>query len=312
MNQNRPNLFVAVFALAFLGAASVAQAQELWCYDDGSTIPQCQSRMVGPLQTSRASCIENRDQRLRSSRVSLGLCGRAPQPFCFSRWSEQAGLGAVSCLPSSQMCNLFRDAAVMGGDWSVVTSCDPMSSSTSTTQEDLIRLNGCLLVAEDPQLLFAIWRRSRPETLDAYLASVNEQVDYWAERAQEMVGYCEIVRETFADSSLRALVAQGHIYDALAAAVLDTPFVIPTDLRRQMRGLPPSARDAISTTVEDRLHQVIYAETLPIECLAIQRYILAENAARAANLTYSEQAIFATERLNAYGEERVAACSAAN
>jgi len=102
-------------------------------------------------------------------------------------------------------------------------------------------------------------------------------------------------------------VRQGRIYEVLAKAVLNTPFVVPADLQKKMHGLPSDAQDQIKTQVEDTIHQLLDTKVRPIECLAVGRYALAARAARAGNID-NEYTRDALDRINAYGDERIAEC----
>ena len=109
--------------------------------------------------------------------------------------------------------------------------------------------------------------------------------------------------------TIAAFVKQGRVYEVLARAVLNTPFVVPNDLKKKMRGLPDYAQDDIKIQVEDAIRQVLDAKVRPIECLAVVRYALAARAAKVGSIDneYSQQAI---SRLAAYGDERIAQCIA--
>jgi hypothetical protein len=54
---------------------------------------------------------------------------------------------------------------------------------------------------------------------------------------------------------------------------------------------------------------VLDTKTRPIECLAVARYALAVRASRAGNIDnpYTQEA---SDRINAYGDERIAECVA--
>jgi hypothetical protein len=111
--------------------------------------------------------------------------------------------------------------------------------------------------------------------------------------------------------TIAAAVRQGRLYELLARAVqaAATNFVTPDDLQRQMRGMGEEQREVIRATVSDRIRQTLDERTLPIECLAVQRYALAARAARAANAD-NDYTRLAIDRLNAYGDERIVECVA--
>lgn len=60
---------------------------------------------------------------------------------------------------------------------------------------------------------------------------------------------------------------------------------------------------------EDQVRQVLDQKVRPIECYAVVRYALAARAARAGNLD-TEHSREAIDRLQAYGDERIAECIA--
>jgi hypothetical protein len=109
--------------------------------------------------------------------------------------------------------------------------------------------------------------------------------------------------------TIAAFVRQGRIYEILARAVLNTPFVVPADLQKKMKGLPDYAKDDIKVQVEDAIRQLLDQQVRPIECLAVARYALASRAGRVGNLDndYTREA---NDRINAYGDERIAECVA--
>ena len=102
---------------------------------------------------------------------------------------------------------------------------------------------------------------------------------------------------------------QGRIYEVLARAVLSTPFVVPADLQKKMRGLPADSQDEIKIQIEDTIKQLLDSKVRPIECLAVARYALGARAARAGSID-NEYTREAFDRINAYGDERIAECIA--
>ena len=148
----------------------------------------------------------------------------------------------------------------------------------------------------------------QPATLAAYVTKITEQITAGATQSKALAaGYDPVPAYRRPVWTIAAFVRQGRIYEILARAVLNTPFIIPADMQRQMRSLPPDGRDTVRATVEDRIHQVLDEKTRPIECLAVQRYALAARAARVGNID-NEYTRLAVDRLNAYGEERILEC----
>merc|ERR1711916_395977 len=80
---------------------------------------------------------------------------------------------------------------------------------------------------------FAI-RLRRPATLDAYVNKVGGQITAGANEAKERAAaYQPIPAYNRPEWTVAALVRQGRIYEILARAVLNTPFVVPADLNRK-------------------------------------------------------------------------------
>lgn len=157
---------------------------------------------------------------------------------------------------------------------------------------------------------FAI-KPGKPATLEAYVKTVMAQITAGATQAKQVAEAYNIIppyrRPTW---TIASLVRQGRIYEILARAVLDTPFAMPKDMQKKMKGLPDYAKDDIKIQVEDRIRQVLDQQVRPIECLGVVRYALAMRAARAGNID-NEYIQEASDRINAYGDERIAECAAA-
>lgn len=150
----------------------------------------------------------------------------------------------------------------------------------------------------------------KPATLKAYVESVTQQIEAGGNQAKTRAeGYATIPAFRRPTWTIAAFVRQGRIYEVLARAVLNTPFVVPADLQKKMKGLPDYAKDDIKVQVEDAIRQVLDAKVRPIECLAVARYALASRAARAGNVD-DEYTRVAIDRINAYGDERIAECVA--
>jgi hypothetical protein len=153
-------------------------------------------------------------------------------------------------------------------------------------------------------------KAGKPATLDAYVKSVTDQIDTGSKQATAAANGFNVIppyrRPTW---TIAAFVRQGRIYEVLARAVLNTPFAMPADLKKKTQGLPQDAQDEVRVQVEDRIRQVLDARTRPIECLAVARYALAARAARAGSID-NEQTREAFDRINAYGDERIAECVA--
>lgn len=150
----------------------------------------------------------------------------------------------------------------------------------------------------------------RPATLQAYVQTLETQITAGLTQTQQLAtGYGPIPEYRRPIWTVAAFVRQGRIYEILSRAVLNTPFTVPRDMEQQMRSLPEEARETIRQQVTDRVQQVLDQKVRPIECLAVNRYVLAARAARVGNLD-NEFTRIAIDRLTAYGEERVNECVA--
>jgi cellulose synthase operon protein C len=156
---------------------------------------------------------------------------------------------------------------------------------------------------------FAI-KPGQPATLDAYVKGVASQIDSGSRDAKSSAeAYNAIPPYRRPTWTIAAFVRQGRVYEVLARAVLNTPFVVPSDLQKKMRGLPKDSQDDIKIQVEDAIRQLLDTKVRPIECLAVARYALGARAARAGNID-NEYTREAFDRINAYGDERIAECIA--
>ncbi|MCG8557481.1 MAG: tetratricopeptide repeat protein [Proteobacteria bacterium] len=156
---------------------------------------------------------------------------------------------------------------------------------------------------------FAI-KPGAPRTLERYVKSVMAQIKSGGEEAKRRAeAYNTVPGYRRPLWTIAAFVRQGRIYEVLARGVLNTPFVMPQDLKKKIRRAPADLKDEVRAQVEDRIRQVLDAQVRPIECLAVARYALAARAARAGNIDnkYTRSAI---DRINAYGDERIAECVA--
>jgi tetratricopeptide (TPR) repeat protein len=150
----------------------------------------------------------------------------------------------------------------------------------------------------------------KPVSLKAYVEGVKTQIDSGAKQAKTKAeSYNAVPPYRRPSWTIAAFVRQGRVYEILARAVLNTPFVVPNDLQTKMKGLPADAKEDIKVQVEDAIHQLLDQQVRPIECLAVARYALASRAGRAGNIddTYTREA---NDRINAYGDERIAECVA--
>lgn len=147
-----------------------------------------------------------------------------------------------------------------------------------------------------------------PRSLERYVKELAAEIDRGGRQAKQRVdAYSDVLPYKRPTWTIAAFVRQGRVYEVLARAVLNAPFKMPADLARQVRRLSPDQREDIRIQVEDRIRMTLDEKVRPIECRAVARYALAARAAKAGSLD-NEYASVAVERLQAYGDERIAEC----
>jgi hypothetical protein len=149
-----------------------------------------------------------------------------------------------------------------------------------------------------------------PATMKAYVDDLKRQIEGGAASAkQRNEAYDAVMNYRRPSWTIAAFVRQGRVYEILAKAVLNTPFVVPADLKKQMSKLGEDKREEIRIQIEDTVRQLLDQQTRPIECFAVVRYALAARAAKIGSIDneYTQQAI---SRLGAYGDERIGQCIA--
>lgn len=148
----------------------------------------------------------------------------------------------------------------------------------------------------------------RPRTIEAYINTITKQIAEGSKRAQSVAGgYEQVFPYRRPRWTIAAYVRQGRAYEILARAVLNTPIVVPADLQRVFRQADPDEREEYRFELEDKIRQVLDTQVRPIECFAVARYALAARAGRAGSFD-TEYTRLAIDRLQAYGDERIAQC----
>ncbi len=150
----------------------------------------------------------------------------------------------------------------------------------------------------------------KPKTVEAYINTITKQMSNGANQAQSVANGYELVfpyrrpRWTIA-----SYVRQGRAYEILARSILNTPVVIPSDLQRVLRKADEYEREEYKLDFEDKVRQVLDTQVRPVECFAVARYALAARAGRAGSFD-DQYTRIAIDRLQAYGDERIAECIA--
>ncbi len=166
-----------------------------------------------------------------------------------------------------------------------------------------------LLVDPDGQAFetFTI-NTTRGATTEAYIHGIVAQIQSGSSRAQTVAQeYEPIMAYNRPTWTVAALVRQGRIYEVLAHAIVAAQHPLPADIQRQISHASEDVRLELQTQFDDRIRQAMEPQIAPVECLAVVRYALAARAARAGSLDteFTRQAI---DRLQAYGDDRIAQC----
>ena len=150
----------------------------------------------------------------------------------------------------------------------------------------------------------------KPKTMQAYTTALAKQIEKGSASAQSIVqGYEPVLEYRRPRWTIASFVRQGRSYEVLARSILNTPFVLPLDMKKQLRKLDEYDREDVRLEIEDRVRQLLDEKVRPVECFAVARYALAARAARAGSLD-DEYTRIAIDRLQAYGDERIAECIA--
>ncbi|MGB3049374.1 MAG: tetratricopeptide repeat protein [Polyangiales bacterium] len=151
----------------------------------------------------------------------------------------------------------------------------------------------------------------KPKTVEAYINTITKQMGNGATQAQSVAnGYESVFPYRRPRWTIASYVRQGRAYEILARSILNTPVVIPSDLKQVLRKADEDEREEYQLDFEDKVRQVLDTQVRPVECFAVARYALAARAGRAGSFDdqYTQIAI---DRLQAYGDERIAECIAA-
>jgi len=151
-------------------------------------------------------------------------------------------------------------------------------------------------------------RPGKPTTVEAYISTITKQIGNGGKQAQSIAnGYEPVFPYRRPRWTIASYVRQGRAYEVLARSILNTPIVMPTDLKRALRQAGADEREEYQLDFEDKVRQVLDTQVRPIECFAVARYALAARAGRAGSFD-DEYTRIAIDRLQAYGDERIAEC----
>lgn len=150
----------------------------------------------------------------------------------------------------------------------------------------------------------------KPKTMEAYVNTITGQIRDGARQADAIKdGYEPVLAYRRPQWTIASYVRQGRAYEILARSVLNTPTVVPLDVQRALRQAGPDEREELELQLEDSIRQTLDSQARPLECLAVARYALAARAGRAGSFD-DEYTRAAIDRLQAYGDERIAECIA--
>ncbi|MGB5695971.1 MAG: tetratricopeptide repeat protein [Polyangiales bacterium] len=150
----------------------------------------------------------------------------------------------------------------------------------------------------------------RPKTVEGYIDTVKKQIGDGSREAQSIAsGYEPVFAYRRPQWTIASYVRQGRAYEILARSILNTSVVLPLDLQKALRQAGPDEREEYRLDFEDKVRQVLDSQVRPVECFAVARYALAARAGRAGSFD-DEYTRVAVDRLQAYGDERIAECIA--
>lgn len=154
-------------------------------------------------------------------------------------------------------------------------------------------------------------RIAKPKTMESYVKALSTAIQAASQQTLDVRELYEPVA-TFGRArwTIASLVRSGEAYEALSRAVLNAPFLMPADLQKQLRRVTEDQREDIRIQVEDRIRMLLDEQVRPLECSAVESFALAARLGRIANLS-TEETVRASDRLQAYGGERIAECIAA-
>ncbi len=150
----------------------------------------------------------------------------------------------------------------------------------------------------------------KPRTMDAYVAALAKEIDRVSQAtARVRDAFDGVKRFGRARWTIASFTRVGEAYEALSRAVLGAPFLMPADLEAQLRRVSADQKEDIRIQVEDRIRMLLDERVRPLECMAINSYALGMRLGKASSLATAD-AGRASDRLQAYGSERVSECIA--
>ena len=150
----------------------------------------------------------------------------------------------------------------------------------------------------------------RPRDGAAFQARLGSEIDRGAQMAVALRdGFATVPPYRRPVWAIASLVRTGRVFELLTRGILEAEVVAPADVQRIWRQLDAYDRESVALEFEGTIRDVLAERVKPFECKAIAAYALAARAGRLGNID-NEYTREAAERLQAYGEERIAECIA--
>ena len=98
----------------------------------------------------------------------------------------------------------------------------------------------------------------KPKTVEAYINTITKQIQNGSKQAQGIAaGYESVFPYRRPRWTIAGYVRQGRAYEILARAILNTPIVLPADLKRAFRQADEYEREEYQLDFEDKIRQVL-------------------------------------------------------
>ncbi|MCC7537420.1 MAG: tetratricopeptide repeat protein [Deltaproteobacteria bacterium] len=168
-----------------------------------------------------------------------------------------------------------------------------------------------LIVDQQSQQFESFSIRPTGRTMQEIAGSLKQQVSAGAQKVGELERrYAQVASYRRPVWTVASHARTGRAYELLARAIVAIPPVLGRDIQTQLGRLPEDQREELRLQLEDQWRQLLDQQARPVECRALKEYALAVRAAREGNIS-NEYTQSASERLAAYGEERLVECLSA-
>ncbi len=148
----------------------------------------------------------------------------------------------------------------------------------------------------------------RTRTIQEYIQRLRQEIQRRrAEANRIMERFKPVIRFRRPTWTSATWARHGRILEALARQILEIPIVLPTNISRLQRRAPPEEREALRIDIEDKIRDASDPFVRSLECWAIEKYAVAVRSGHVSGLQ-ADFILEANDRLQAYGEERIAEC----